>query len=271
MGGSGSGETTNIPWGAQGKEFRKLYEEADKLLGNQIDYFPGSTVAPRNAWQTGANENVANLVQGGSAGLDSALAENQRTTSGQYLDVGSNPWLRGVGDAAASDISRQYNQSVMPQIASRFGGAGRSAGPNDANNAEGVAMSAANRDLGQELSQMYAGLYAGAYETERGRMVQGTGIAPTLRNAQFQDQAALQAAGRDEFQYAQMQLTDLVNRFNFEQYEPYESLGLYQGLINQPGGGYGTQTQKASMGGAQIGGMAASLAGSLGSAYIGTL
>lgn len=269
MTGGGKTQSTSVPWGPQGKEFKKLYQEAGQLLGTNLEYYPGSTVAPRNAWQTSANQNVADLVQGGSSGLESALAENERTTSGQYLNVDSNPHLRAYGDAAAEDISRSYMRTVMPQITSRFGGAGRSAGPQDSGNAEGAAMSAANRDLGQELSQMYAGLYGSAYENERGRMGTAAGMSPTLRAAQFTDQAALQAAGKDEFQYAQMQLSDLVNRFNFEQYEAYERLGMFQGLINQPGG-YGAQTQRSQIGGAQIGGMAASVAGGLGAAYLST-
>ena len=98
--GGGSGETTQLPWAPQGQEFKTLYDEANKILGKELEYFPGSTVAPRNAWQTMANQNVAGMVNQGSAGLESAVAENLRTTSGQYLDVGSNPHLRGVGDAA---------------------------------------------------------------------------------------------------------------------------------------------------------------------------
>jgi hypothetical protein len=121
-------------------------------------------------------------------------------------------------------------------------------------------MSAANRDLGQELSQMYAGLYGGSYESERNRMGSAVAQAPGLRQSQFADQAALQAAGRDEFQYAQLQLSDFVNRFNFEQYEPYERLGLFQGLVSQPGG-YGVQRGSSNVGPAQIAGMGASFLG----------
>lgn len=265
--GSGKTQDESYPWGPQQERYKKLYDEADQLIGEKLNYYPESTVAPRNPWQTQANQNVASMVQGGSGMLDSAVAENQRTTSGQYLDVGSNPYLRGVGDAAAQDTSRAYNRSVMPAIASRFGGAGRSAGPQDSGNAEGNAMAAARRDLGQELSQMYSGLYAGAYENERGRMGQAVGMAPAMRGMQFADQAALQAAGRDEFQYAQMQLSDSVNRYNFEQYEPYERLGRYQGLISQPGG-YGSSMQSSAIGGAQIAGMVGSVVAPMGGAMI---
>ena len=115
---------------------------------------------------------------------------------------------------------------------------------------------------------MYAGLYGTSYENERSRMGSAVGQAGSLRGAQFADQAALQAAGRDEFQYAQLQLSDLVNRFNFEQYEPYERLGLYQGLISQPGG-FGTDRSQSAIGPAQVAGMGASFAGPMGAAFAG--
>jgi len=255
--GTGSTKSSSSPWGPQASMYQKYFGEIDKqgLLGNELQYYPDSTVAPRNPWSMEANRNIAGLVGEGSGGLNAAIAENQKTSEGGYLSPFSNPWLRGVGDTAAEDITRQYQRAVVPQIASRFGGAGRSTGAGSGMaSAEGAAMSASQRDLGGELSQMYSNLYGGAYESERGRMGQATTIAPGLRQAQFADQAALSAAGADEFQYAQMQLADLVNRWNFEQYSPYESLGLYQGLISQPTG-YGETKNTSKLGTAQYIGM----------------
>jgi hypothetical protein len=263
---TGSTTQASTPWGPQGKRYKQLFNEADKFLNQELDYYPGSTISDRNPWQSMANQNIADMVAAGSPGLQSAMAENQRTTSGQYLSPFSNPYLREVGDTAAQDISRSYQRTVMPGISSRFGGSGRSTGGGAGmSSAEGAAMSASQRDLGQELSQMYANLYGGAYESERGRMGSAVGQAPGLRQAEFADQAALSAAGADEFQYAQMQLSDLVNRWNFEQYEPWERMGLYQGMISQPGG-YGETKNTSKLGTAQyIGMIGSALAPSLGS------
>jgi len=254
--GTGSTKTSSQPWGPQAQQFRQLFRQFDQsgIRDRPLEYFPDSTIAGRNPWSTMANQNIANLVGTGSQGLNSAIAENQRTSEGYYLR-NTNPYLRDIASTAGEDISRMYNMTVMPAIASRFAGAGRSAGPTSGvANAEGAAISAAQRDLGQELSQMVANLYGGAYESERGR--QGTAVAqaPGLRQAQFADQAALSAAGADEFQYAQMQLSDLVNRWNFQQYEPFERYGMYQGLISQPSG-YGETKNTSKLGTAQYIGM----------------
>jgi hypothetical protein len=264
---TGSTTTKSQPWKPQATQYKRLFKEAEGLLGNQLEYFPGSTIADRNPWSTMANRNIAEMVQGGAPGLEAAVNENRMTSEGRYLSPDSNPYLRATGNMAAEDISRSFQQTVMPGIASRFGGAGRSTGPGQGmSSAEGAAMGSANRDLGQELSQMYANLYGGAYEAERGRMGYATQIAPGLRGAQFGEQAALSAAGADEFNFAQMQLSDMVNRWNFEQYEPYESLGLFQNLISQPQG-YGTQKQTSKLGTLQkigiIGGMVTPSVGSL--------
>jgi hypothetical protein len=259
--GTGSTQQESHPWGPQAGQYRRFFKYLDELgLKEQaLEYFPDSTIADRNPWQTIANRNISELVAGGSAG---------KTAAGEYLSPFTNPYLREVGDTAAQDISRAYQRTVAPGISSRFAGAGRSVGPETGmSGAEGAAMSASQRDLGQELSQMYANLYGGAYESERGRMGSATQIAPALRQAQFADQAALQAAGRDEFQYAQMQLSDLVNRWNFQQYEPWERLGMYQGLISQPTG-YGRTVNTSKLGTAQYIGMVGSaLSPSLGSLF----
>ena len=265
---TGSTKTSTSPWNPQGFMYMDMFDQIkdEGLLTRNLEYFPDSTVAPRNPWSSQANQNIAGLVEGGAPGLDSALAENQRTTSGQYLSPFTNPFLREVGDTAAQDISRSYQRTVQPGISSRFGGAGRSTGPiQGQSSAESAAMSASQRDLGQELSQMYANLYGGAYESERGRMGPAAGQAPGLRMAQFADQAALSAAGADEFNYAQLQLSDLVNRWNFQQYEPYERLGQFQSLISQPQG-YGETKNTSKMGTMQWIGMAGSaLSPSIGS------
>lgn len=259
--GTGSTTASSSPWKPQGRAYKDLFayfKDNPQLMEKALEYFPDSTVADRNAWQTQANQNIAGMVGQGSPNLNAALSENEKTISGQYLNVDSNPYLRGVGEAASQDISRAYNRTVAPGIASRFGGSGRSGGPiSGTSGAEANAMSASQRDLGQELSQMFSKLYGGAYESERGRQGNAVAQAPGLRQAQFADQAALSAAGTNEFQYAQMQLSDLVNRWNFQQYEPYERLGMYQGLISQPQG-FGETRNTSKMGTMQWIGMAGS-------------
>jgi len=267
-GGSKSADTSSTPWGPQGVQLRELYEQARGLFDQGPLQYPGfSTVADRNPYSSEATSNVAGLVNA-SGGLDSALQQNQATLRGDFLDPSTNPALKGAGQAAAQDITRAYQTTVLPGIASRFGGAGRSAGPSGGpgGNAETHAYSNSQRDLGQELSQMFGGLYGRAYETERGRQYDAQTTAIGLRERQFQDQSALAMAGRDEFSHAQLQLNDMVQRFNFEQYAPYESLGMFKDFIS--GGAYGTTSSRtqSSPGSLQYAGLGVAGAGAVGNA-----
>ncbi len=270
---TGSQEGTSDPWAPQGREFERLYDRAGKLLKTPTEYYPDSTIADRSQLEIEAGSNVAGMVRGGSAGLGTAVSMNERIASGEFLESGfpsieENPYLRDVGQSAADDITRNFNQAVMPGIASRFAGAGRSVGARGGPNAESVAMGSAQRGLGQELSQMYSNLYGSAYESERDRQFAGReqaldrqvgaiSAAPGLRQAEFGEQTALASAGREEFEYNQLRLSDLVERFNFSQDELYNRLGRFSNLISQPSG-YGTTEQTGKLGTAQKVGVAGS-------------
>lgn len=263
---TGSQKSETKPWKPHGIQLKKLYAEANALYDQgPLQYFPGQTLADRHPFSSQATQNISDLV--GNFNIDSlgsALDQNQRTLSGEYLSPFTNPNLRATGDAAAEDITRSYSRTVAPQIASRFAGSGRSMGPNTGMNAEGAAMSAGRRDLGQELSQMYSGLYAGAYEAERGRQFEAGNQAVSLQGAQlglrqqqFNEQGALAAAGRDEFQYAQLQINEMMDRFNFEQYAPYEALSQFQQYI-QSGSQFSTTKNTSKLGVIDYIGMAGS-------------
>jgi len=262
---TGSTTTKNEPWGPLRHQLKKFYKEAEGLYDQgPLDYYPDSTIAARDPMQEQANRNIGTLAGNYDvSSLQSAIGANEATLRGDYLSPFTNPELRNVGNAAAEDITRSYQRTVAPQIASRFAGSGRSTS-GQGGSAEGAAMSASQRDLGQELSQMFSGLYGGAYEAERGRQYNAVGQAGQLNQAQimsrqqqFAEQGAMSAAGRDEYAYAQLQLNDLVERFNFEQYAPYQALDKYQQYL-QSGSQFNRTTNTSKLGTAQYIGMAGS-------------
>lgn len=77
--------------------------------------------------------------------------------------LGANPYLDQQFNQAANNVSRRFQQTVMPGINSTFGGAGRTG-----SNAHRQAVSNAGNDLATQLSGMGAQLYGGAYQQERG-------------------------------------------------------------------------------------------------------
>lgn len=107
-----------------------------------------------------------------------AGAQDIATAGGAYL--GPNPALNAYYNAAAQNMTNQYQQATAPGITAaevQAGGLGGSGG----NQAEQYAK----WGLGQNLSNLAANVYEPAYEAERGRMMQATGLAPSITSAQY--------------------------------------------------------------------------------------
>jgi len=270
----GSTATTNVPWGPQGSQYQKLYDFASPLLGQQLQYYPGSTVADRSPWQQQANQQGAQQALGGSPFVQAGQQNALQTQQGQFLTPDSNPYLRNTFDTASEDVTRAYMRTVMPNIESRFGGAGRGDLVNNPTQSprptsQTAARNDAQAGLSDSLSQMAANLYGGNYQQERGRQLQGQALIPGLRTEDYRDVDQLRQSGRDEFAYSQIQLDDLISRFNFAQQEPYQRGQGFQSLISQPGGGYGSSFgsggQSSSPGALQYAGLGTSALGLIGS------
>lgn len=90
------------------------------------------------------------------------------TASGAFL--GSNPFLDNVFDNAASRVTEQFNEEVMPGIAAQFGAAGRTG-----SGAQALTTGRAAGELTDSLSQLASDIYAPAYESERNRQTQAAG------------------------------------------------------------------------------------------------
>lgn len=111
--------------------------------------------------------------------------ELNRVTGGAYLQGESNPYLQGMYDAATRNVINQFNRNVIPSIDQSAQAAGRYG-----SGAWADLRSQANQDLLNTLGDVSSNLYGGAYESERGRMMQGLGLGGELSttdlNAQLQ-------------------------------------------------------------------------------------
>ena len=154
------------------------------------------------------------------------------TLAGAYLGPQSNPWLSGMYDAAAGGMTRNFMQTVMPTLNSRFamGRTQQDAGQN----AQTAAMGRAQSELAGGLSSLGSSLYGGAYGDERARQVQMAQMAPSMAQAGYMDASALRDIGQERQAQSQSVLDDLVARFDFNQYAPAQRLAEYSGFIGQP-------------------------------------
>lgn len=229
----------------------------------------------RGAQQTaGALQTAMNPALGGFADIfnrgmfNPAMQYAQQTASGAYLN--GNPFFQGAFNPAARAAEQQYSNAMqgvasqasqagrygsnaMGQLQDRATGAfaqsltdtaGRLAFDNYSQErarqeaAIGQMGAMSNMGLQNQLSAM-SGM-AGTAAQDYARQLQAAGMAPALAGQDYADIQRLMDLGQTQESYQEMALTDAMNRFNFEQMQPYNNLQSY--LSSAYGAPQGMQT-----------------------------
>jgi hypothetical protein len=206
------------------------FTEAQRLYGSGgPQYYPSSTVAPFSNTTNRALQGIESYGMNNPQ-LQQANGYFGNVVGGQYLN--SNPYVDQMYGHAADAVTRQFNESVLPGVSSKFGMSGRS-GSGLFQNAVGGAYDA----LGQNLSGLASNIYGQNYANERALQQKSAEFAPNLAQANFGAMQNVLDAGQIRDQQAQAQLSDQVKRFQFNQERPYDALNRYQATV---GGGYGS-------------------------------
>lgn len=235
--GGGGGSTTvqkADPWsgvqpyltGQEGKP--GVYPEAANLYqNNPLQFYPGQTYADFSPETQLGLAGQANRALAGSPITTSMQNELQKTLEGQYL--ANNP---------------QYEQvaaKVLPQIDARFGASGRSD--------SALASRAASEGLTAGLADIY--------DKERNRQMQAMLFAPQAANQDYYDLAKLSEVGGVKEDLAQQKINEAMQRYQFNNRAPWDTLAMYQGALQ---GTYGpsnitsSTNQRRSLGSNLLGG-----------------
>ena len=226
-----SSSGTTKPWRGQVPHLLNLYNRAEGVYGaGPQTMYPGTMVAPRDPGAAAGLEGTVQRGLGGSPVTDQAQNLNLATTGGYFLGgPGSNPYLDETYNRGARQFEQQFNRIVMPNIAGRFGMAGRTG-----SGAEGNALRGAAGELATGLGDLALNTYGGNYQAERDRMMGAAGQAPGLAATDYQDLGAATQAGMERENYAQQLINELVQRHDFAQQEPGNALARFSSLIGQP-------------------------------------
>ena len=212
------------PWDEQKEYLKTGFERAESdVLNTPTEYYGGSTVVPFSPESELAIQGMANRGMYGSPLMQGAQNQALNTIQGGFL--GQNPYM----DALTDNIAAQ----VIPQVQSQFGLAGRG----------GSALAASTAS--DAMTRALAPYAYGSYESERGRMMDAMGMAPSFAEQDWRDLTGLAQAGAAREQKAQQDLQDDINRFYFGQEEPRNRLAQYMGLIQ---GNYGGTTTRDAAG-----------------------
>ena len=153
------------------------------------------------------------------------------------------------------DAATTAYQDAINQMRSKASAAGRY-GTNEAlmsqeQRAQGALANALASQAGQLGYQ--------SYEAERGRQQQALGIAPGLAAQDYSDIGQLAQVGQATEAYQQAALADAIQRFNFQQQQPYANLQSF--LSSAYGSPMGMQTVQPSYSNPMAGVLGAALAG----------
>lgn len=146
----------------------------------------GTTAAPLTAPMAPGETDVYNqlltsLGQAQPGGTPEASTALNDTLSGKYLTPSANPFLAAAIQAAQKPVMDNFTRTIVPQLLSRFTGAGQEV---QGNGSSPFAMAAANaaNDLEQNLGNIGAQMSYQNYGQERQNQVGAISTANSLTN-----------------------------------------------------------------------------------------
>jgi len=231
-------ESTQKPLSEQYAALRNIiWPESKELFKRELEFFPGSTVGPRDQFSGQAQQGVRALQQPDFS--QEAQSFIGGVLGGDFMKGrGQNPELDARFGVMSDRIREQYQRTVAPQTASRFAGAGRTG-----SGAHNAAMNLDQTNLGRALGETATNVYYQDFENRMNDRMQALGLAPGVRGIQHSDIEQARTQGLVEEAYSQRLVDDAIARFNFAQQEPESRLDRFQQRIITPGG-YGTSIQQ---------------------------
>lgn len=215
--------------------------------GGNVGAAPGSDFLAQLAGH-GANDpasglygQIAQRAQQGSGGLDYL----QGAAGGKYL--GSNPYLDSTINTALGDVTRQYTNSVVPQLESRMSQSGMLG-----SSVEQGMQGDAHRDLVDRLGSVESQMRMGDYQNERG-LQQQAGMALPGAYGQEINTALAGAGGQagDYWQGLNAQLGGAQAAGAGYRQDVGQALDAGQGLESVYRGQYTPYEQMMTLGGSQ--------------------
>lgn len=201
--------------------------------------YPGSTVANRSPETLAGWGATAARAMNGSPLNAASGSYIQRTLDPSFMASAGNPQLDAVYKNIASN--------VIPSVDAQFSLGGRYGSGAQANS------------LATGLTNAYAPFALQQFQGNQQLQQQAASLAPTIANQDYTDLGALQSVGTARDTYGQNVLSDVVNRYDATQNQPYNNLNWYMNLLY--GNPAKTQTTTQPSSGFNLGGL---LGGALG-------
>jgi len=218
-------------------------QQAEKLFfQQQPSMYPGQTYVSPSEQTLSALQQQEQLATGAQPMLQQAQQSYQQalgtlgqTASGQFLQ--GSPYQQQMMAAATRPLTQQFEQQVLPGVASLYSRAGRY-GSGGMERALGTAA----EGYGRALGDITAGIAYRDYEAERNRQMEAAKVqaalaeaAPSFYSQQFLPSQTLAQVGAAREQIAAQPLQEAMQRYSFQQQLPYLQLQSYlSGVYGNP-------------------------------------
>lgn len=156
-----------------------------KANPNYVPPTGDSLVAPMTGQQTNVMNDIYKQNTGANPMMSAADQQVQSTLSGQYMNPASNPFLAQSVAAQQYLNQRQFEDVSVPDLLSRYTGAGQQV-QGEGSSAFARSANDASRDYQQSQSKIAADAYNQNYQNERQRQQEAATQANQLTNDQLQ-------------------------------------------------------------------------------------
>lgn len=264
-GGDSQTQVTDLPPWQKPFVKRAFNEASDLFRNNDLEFFPGSTVAERQPEELTAKRGFLDYAQGGAEQGSQALLDALQFQSTGAIDVENNPALQRAIEAAQRPTRENLLENVLPAISGGAQQAGQVGGSRQGI-AEGLAISRADQTSADIASRMASDAYAQGLDAQ----TKSLALGPSILQAGAFPETMMARIGEAERTYEQALIDEAIQRFNFEQQAPYTELQQYMNIVGQPMGGQTTATNTGGPSDTQTA-VAGGLSGAAAGAYIGSV
>lgn len=236
-------------------QLQDILSRLQTLGGTPQTMFPDQMYAgmdPRQTEALGMREDFARNMGGM---VDPSMQAWQSTLGAP--DVANNPYVQGMINQQATTLNRNLAE-MMPTIESNMLGVNERLG----GSGEGVAKGIAGRGTQEALANAMAQTQLGAYGQGLQQQQFGLQAAPAMAGFGMMPADVISGVGGVQRAEDQMGINEAVQRYNFEQQEPWQRLqnqaGMFQGLTlpyasaesksTSTPSAFGVGTQLASLG-----------------------
>jgi hypothetical protein len=226
--------------------FESLAGRANEVSQQPFQQYQGQFTAPFNQDQNAAFEQIRNQVGQGNPLLDQANSYLSDTLSGQNANpyAGQNTYLQDMIDSASRDVTQNYQEAIVPGLASQFAQGGAFGG-----SAYQEQMGRSQRELADQLGDVTSGLRFQDYtaqqqlgESALARQMQALGMVPQMSDARFTDaQALLGIGGLQQNQQNQENAAQYAEFLRGQGWDA-QQLGLLGNALGTVGGAYNSNT-----------------------------